>query len=356
MSSRNMKEANIAVFSSLDQYCLSRAEPISNAGQPRWIKTSSFGRRFLKCATLVDELAYSATLKTARFDLANRAYFVTSGFDVPEAPDRLRTEGLDGGLLTTFLAEIAPSPVAQPSEIHDVVGFADKTYAPDYEGHDPSLVASLYPKIQVFSIQDLLKEESFKVFFIICLSDRRIEQWIDAQLAETLNVVTKSSPTAIPYETLCRSILDMDPSALFLALYRCLEALYAHTQTHQLMTALDMSKPWTEMAQTLEETLGWYPREEPSLEALLQHAAPENLQEVVSALDDTIPDGTRSSSYAAKRIYQLRNALVHYRPFHRSKSSFKHLDWNRLCEAMVLLVVRIYGEVNKSWEQPTANS
>ena len=102
MSSRNMKEANIAVFSSLDQYCLSRAEPISNAGQPRWIKTSSFGRRFLKCATLVDELAYSATLKTARFDLANRAYFVTLGVSTtPEAlVVRCCDSTLDGGLLT----------------------------------------------------------------------------------------------------------------------------------------------------------------------------------------------------------------------------------------------------------------
>jgi hypothetical protein len=211
-------------------------------------------------------------------------------------------------------------------------------------------VSGLYPKIQVLSVADLLREESFKMFFLICLADRRrIEQWIDEQLATILNMITELSPAYIPYEILCRSVLDMDPSALFLALYRCLEALYAHTQTQRLMTALEISKPWAEMAETLEAALGWYPREEPSLEALLAHAVAEDLQAIAAALNDTIPAEARSEPYVAKRIYQLRNALVHYRPFHQ-KFPFKEVDWNRLCEAMALLVFHIYGEINKSWE------
>jgi hypothetical protein len=188
------------------------------------------------------------------------------------------------------------------------------------------------------------------MFFLICLADRRrIEQWIDEQLAATLNMITELSPAYIPFQILCRSVLDMDPRALFLALYRCLEALYAHSQTQRLMIALEISKPWAEMAETLEAALGWYPREEPSLEALLAHAVAEDLQATAVALNDAIPPDARSEPYVAKRIYQLRNALVHYRPFHR-KFSFEEVDWNRLCEAMALLVFHIYGEINKGWQ------
>jgi hypothetical protein len=351
MSSRNMIAANTVVFGSLDEYCMIRSEPLSNAGQPRWINTTSSGRQFLKDATLVAELSFSASVKVARFDFSNRAFFVTSGLDVPEIPVVLRVEDLDGGLLTAFLSELRPTPAVLPSLIRDIVEFADKTSTPDYEGHDPFLISSLYPKIHVFSIEDLLKEESYKIFFLICLSDRRrADQWIDEQLAQILNVVTELSPTSIPYETLCRSILEMDPSALFLALYRCLESLYAHTQTRRLMTALEMSKPWAEMAQILEATLGWYPREEPSLEALLGHAVREDLQAVASALNDKVPDEARSETYVAKKIYQLRNALVHYRPFHH-KFSYKEVNWNRLCEAMALLVFHVYGEINRGLER-----
>jgi hypothetical protein len=345
MPSRNMIDANTAVFGSLDQFCRSRGEPLSNAGKPRWIRTDHTGRAFLRYATIAERLSFSASVKIARFDLYSRAFFVTIGLDLPAPPDIFQAEHLDGGRLTAVLSELKSMPAALPSQIRDVVEVDDGESNEAYDGHDHQLLSTLYPKIQIFSIQGLPTEESFRVFFLICLADRRrIEQWIDERLATLLKLIAELSPAYIPYEILCRSILDMDPAALFLALYRCLEALYAHNQTTKLMTSLEISKPWTEMAELLEEALAWYPREEPSLEALLEHAVPEDLQAAAAALKDAIPAEARGHSYMAKRIYSLRNALVHYRPFHR-KFSFKEIDWNRLCEAMALLVFHIYGEI-----------
>jgi hypothetical protein len=347
MPSRNMIEANTKVFGSLDEFCLRRGEPLSNAGQPRWISTDHSGKAFLKYAKLAEHLSFSASVKIARFNFYSRAFFVTTGLDLPEAPEIFQVEQLDGGRLTTIISELKSMPVVLPSQIRNVVEADDGTSGLTYEGHDHQLLSTLYPKIQVFSVLDLPTEESFKVFFLICLADRRrIEQWIDEQLAAVLNLIVELSPTYIPYETLCRSVLDMDPGALFLALYRCLEALYAHTQSLRLMTSLKISKPWAEMAELLEEALGWYPREEPSLEALLEHAVSEDLHAIAAALKDFIPTEARKHSYMARRIYSLRNALVHYRPFHQ-KFSFNEVDWNRLCEAMALLVLHIYGEINK---------
>jgi hypothetical protein len=349
MSSRNMIASNTAVFSSIDKYCVNCEEPLSTAGQPRWISTTSSERRLLMDATLVAELSLSTSLKLARYDLSGRSYFVSSGFDLKEVPDPIQASGLDAGLLTAFLSELIPTPSAIASRVRDVVDVADKTSTPGYAGHDPSLISGLYPNILMFTIDDLLIEESFKIFFLICLYDRRcLQQWIDVDLGGILSLITELNPLFVPYEILCSSVLEMDPAALFLAFYRCLEALYAHTQTHRLMTQLGVSKQWTEMARTLEETLGWYPREEPSLEALLKHAVIDDLQSVASSLDDEIPSDARPAAYVAKRIYQLRNALVHYRPF-QQKFSFKGTNWNRLCEAMALLVLHIYGEVSRVW-------
>lgn len=231
MPSRHKKTANTAVFKLLDEYCSIRDEPLSNAGTPRWISTTECGTDFLVRATLAEQLSFSTSVKAARFDLSARAYFVTSGLDAPEPPSGVELKELDGSILTTFLAELAPRPAAMPSAVRNVVEFADQLSTPGYDGHDPPSVCSLFPKIQVFSVADLSKDETFRVFFLICLADRRrIDQWIDQQLAGALAAITELSPASIPYEVLCRSVLDMDPSALFLALYRCLEALYAHGQ------------------------------------------------------------------------------------------------------------------------------
>jgi hypothetical protein len=348
MPFRNKIAANTTVFKLLDEYCSLRDEPLLNSGAPRWISTTKSGRDFLVRATLSEQLSFSASVKVARFDMSNRAYFVTSGLDAPEPPACVRPEELDGGILTTFLAELVPAPAAPPSTIRDVVEVADKLSSDDYDGHDPAMICSLFPRIQVFSVVDLLTEETSKVFFLICLADRRrIDQWIDQQLANALAAMTELSPSAIPYEILCRSLLDMNPAALFLALYRCLEALYARAQAHALMAIIGLEKDWVEMAEALESTLGWYPREEPSLEALLTKARSEDLRAVASALMEPIPKDAKEAPFVARRIYHLRNALVHYRPFHR-KVSTNALDWNRLCEAMTLLVRHVHQESGQS--------
>jgi len=344
MPNRGKSAANAAVFRLLDEFCSSRDEPLANAGSPRWISTTNGGREFLVRARLTEQISFSASTKVARFDLSNRAYFISSGLDAPEPPKELTTEELDGGILTAFLAELAPRPLVPPLAIRDVVEFADKLSTPDYDGHDPSLMRDLFPKIQVFSAENLLPEETFKVFFLICLSDRRrIEQWIDQQLADTLMAMTELSASSVPYEALCRALLDMDPTALFLTLYRCLESLYAYAQAKAFIAAIGAEKNWLEMAEKLEITLGWYPREEPSLESLLGRALPEDLHGVAAALKEPIPRGATESSFVAKKIYQLRNAIVHYRPLHH-KVSIKRVDWNRLCEATTRLVRHIHKE------------
>ena len=351
MPSRNMKEANARIFTSLDDYCSMRSEPLSNAGKARWISTTPSGRKFLKDAILIEDLSFSSSVKLARFDHSGNSVFVSVGFDIENPPSSLDSLDMDGGMLTAVLAELGPVPNSSPISIKNIVEYSDKVSDPNYDGHDPFSVASLYPKMQFFAINDLLVDDTFKIFFLLCLSDsRRVDQWIDEQLTATLTEIIQLDRSAVPYDTLCRSILDMDPAGLFLALYRCLEAVYAHSQTRKLMTSVGISKPWVEMALILEESLGWYPREEPSLEALLHHADDTDLEAVVAALGVTIPGGAQLVNFVAKKVYHLRNGRVHFRPFHQAVS-LDGVDWNRLCEAMARLVFRIYAELSKTWTE-----
>jgi hypothetical protein len=75
MPSRNKIAANTAVFKLLDGYCSLRDD-----GAPRWISTTKGDREFLVRAILAEQLSFSTSVKVARYDLSNRAYFrVCSG-------------------------------------------------------------------------------------------------------------------------------------------------------------------------------------------------------------------------------------------------------------------------------------
>jgi hypothetical protein len=339
---RNKIEANTDIFVRLDEYCASRGEPIFNAGAARWIQTQKEDREFLVYSTRIQDLSLSPTLKIGRFDHANRSYFITAGFDFPEIPPELEEEDLTGGALTAFVSELVLRPIARPIEVREVVEVGDKDSV-GYEGHDFVQIASLYPLIQVVSSDILTEEDSLNIFLLLCLSDRRrYDHWIDENLAGAIKGLSALSTSAIPFDLLCKAVLDFDPSSLFLALYRSMETLYAREKTVALMKDLGITRNWVEVAQALESKLGWYPREETSLEGLLSHAKESDMNVAIGALNESLPGDSKLSSFTARRVYALRNGLVHYRSF-LSLPYLSKIDWCRLCEAMIAVVIDVYA-------------
>lgn len=344
MASRNKIDANKKIFSDLDVYCSINGEQPLNAGEGRWIVSAKGKdqRRLVK-ADLKSTLSFGASLKLARFDIDGISLFCTVGLELPDEIAALNEEGVGGGMMTAVLSELSPMPKATPLEVRNVIETGITTAG--YAGHEVFEISQLYPTLKVFSGIDISGDETPRVFFLICLADRtRAGVWMDQRLRANLELIADLSPVAIPYRILCRSLFDTDPSAVFLALYRCLEALYAYSHTSELMGKLDMDREWSQVAQILEETLAWRPREEPSLALLLNKAVKEDLKTMLSALGTTLPANADLVNYTTKQMYQLRNSLVHYRSFHQSFNP-DAVDWNRLCEATALTVLHIYSSI-----------
>ncbi|MFZ4551028.1 MAG: hypothetical protein ACOYNB_04320 [Aquabacterium sp.] len=338
-----MIDAHRRVFSSMDIFCAERNDPVKNAGADRWTATSKgLDKERLLFAKLQSSLSFADTLKIARFDHDEKSLFFTVGLELPDEIDFLQEEDLSGGALTLILSELSPRPVKSTSEIRNIVEAEDKNSTTGYKGHSYASIASLFPEIRCFSTKKLAEDETNRVFFLLCLSaTARGMLWMNSRLRETLTLIAELSPVAIPYRTLCRSVFDTDPSALFMALYRCLEALYAYSHTTSLINRLGIDEPWSNVAQILEETLSWRPREEQSLGTLLRHAVPNDLRAILSAMGEGDLEDGDIVNRATKRIYNLRNSLVHYRPFHQSFHP-ESVDWNVLCEATALLVLHVY--------------
>jgi hypothetical protein len=354
MPTRNMIEANKSVFGNLDDFCAIRSDPIRNAGKPRWIATSSNDKEFLKSARTLAHLSLSPNIRLAHYRFNDLSYVVVSGLEISDPPRGFVQEELGGGALTLFLAEEFPSPSGTTAQIRDVVEADDLAINPNFGGFEALQIASLFPAVQVFSTAQLEPEESYKAFFLLALCSRPVLHLRDEQFVNTIRGLAELSSQAIPYETLCRSVLDSDPSSIFLALYRCLEALYMHSHSQRLKTRLSLNLPWVELARTLEEILDWRPREEPSLAAILAYAKVENLVRTAESFNERIPEDASPNGFVAKRIYVLRNSAVHYRPFQQSAAK-EDVDWGRISESLAIVIFDIYDQISLGTDTATVS-
>ncbi|WP_303760255.1 hypothetical protein [Alcanivorax jadensis] len=258
-------------------------------------------------------------------------------------PATLSEKEMTGGMATAILGESGARPTASASSIKNIVEVYDDT-TDGYEGHRWEEIQTIYPSILCFKANDLDFQESDKAFYILSICHLiATESWIDEEISAQLIALCELDLKEIPYKTLCRSIFDTDRSSLFLSLYRCIEAIYAYDGANKISTALNLNIKWTDIAIALEDKLNWRPHEENSLSGLLKNSNNHTATKIVTALNITEPP-ENITSFAAKKVYKLRNGLVHYRPSHQSLD-FDEIDWAMLCSGMIDIVFDIYYQV-----------
>ena len=179
--SRHMIGANIAIFSMLDRYCVERGTTLNNNGSPRWIASSSAHRDFLIRSLVRDSLSFTAARKLARIEHSSRTFFCTTGFDHPNPLPGADEVPVDAAFLTVILAELSPRPSATIAEIRDIVEAGDKDSEPSYSGHDPDVIAKLFPDIRAFEMPALPPEATWRVFFKICIEECEFSEVMDRQ-------------------------------------------------------------------------------------------------------------------------------------------------------------------------------
>lgn len=344
--SRNMIAANQAIFHALDRFAASGGEPLDNAGEPRWIATSSRDKGVLLRGELSRSLRISQTRSIARIDLHSHNFFVLFGFGPAVTSSWLAEEDVNAGIVTVALAELNPKPIASPLQIKEIVDAQDRRMA-GYIGHSAQDIAGLFPTMRTFVGSNLAAEESDRVFFDFILSETQSsDNWIDEHLARDLRLLLDLKLIGIPYMTIARSMLDFDQSSLFMALYRCLESLYSHAGANRLREALNVTAPWEDVAIALESELNWRPIEGQSLEVLVNMGAGSDLSEICEAIKPAFAAGPSAdpAKAAGYYLYKLRNSVVHYRPAH-SKIDHSLVDWSKLCSSCTMLIAYVYSEV-----------
>ena len=338
---RNMIEANKALFRHLEGHCAIRGEPILNAGAARWVQGDLAAQDWLKRLELNLQLRFGRRRSLTWLSYDGTDFLCLVGFEFDPELAQIESAPGNAGVTVCVLSELRPLPTATPAEIRNVVEVGSRD-EPDYQGHDYTAVAGLFPSVRLFSTVGPLDQEAASRLFLMVGVDecRNGDSWIHDPLADDLLSLADLNIRLFPYDAVCRSIFDWDPRSLYMALYRCLEATYAYESCRKLVESLGLDKEWYELAAALDAEVGWHPQHAASLNLVLQYALEDDLRAVCDCLGVT--DGPDLSVRAGRAIYRLRNRIVHYTA-RTVDLGLDDADWNELCRRMVGIVLHVFS-------------
>lgn len=338
--SRSMILANASVFDRLADYCADRRVEISEPRGARWIHANPIADETLKRLEVGEKMSFGRHRHLARLVDKEDEYIGLVGFSFE--PDDRRYVELDDiqGFDVCLLSEIAVHPTASAVQVRNVVE-AGLQGEPGYEGHDNEAVMGLFPSIHILQRTDSSDRAAvWPLFFALCVDESLASgSWIDTTLADSLHSLAELQVPSLPYQDLCRAVLDLDPRSLYMSLYRCIEATYAYETATSLGRSLAVTLPWYEVAARLDSDMGWRPPELQSLNSALAHATDGDLEEICACLDADVGVDLRAS--AGRAIYRLRNRIVHYRPT-TEPLQLETIDWNRACNLLVTISVDVF--------------
>jgi len=342
---REMVGANAAIFQTLDDAVSSLGHHIPNSGSPRWISTNPNERGFLKDSKVLNIVKIGQNRSVLHLEYGGFSFFSTVGFSEKIELSHLTEIDTTSSQLTVILFEGNVKPNCGPLEIIQNIGGQDKNSDLGYTGHPPALVLPLYPLIRIFKFTGGVIDDFWQAHFMLCLEEAMATgSWMDQELFRSLKTMSELDSAKIPYSVLCRSIFDHDRTSLFLALYRCLEALYSYAATASLVSSLGIQKDWKVVSKQLEIDLRWYPKEDAALQGLFQRAGLKELIDISNSLKIPQEPLDTLSGRSARAIYDIRNKSVHFRPFHQGVD-FDLIDWSKLCTALSCIVLDVYNEI-----------
>lgn len=211
----------------------------------------------------------------------------------------------------------------------------DKGNAKEIKFND---IESLLPSIKIYKVHDsrISTEKDLS----------KIQGYIEASAGNSqfnediISLFTEmfQSSYKIPFETLYLSMTSNHYKQSFIEIYRCIERLYPipalaeFYQTVQTPVTCNI-----ELAEIIENTIGWRPKESESLEKILS----ELDQDCTLSLNAAKSETPFSSFSNANFIYKLRNANVHFRKS-LGTTNLSEKKWQEIILAMLKVTKNIY--------------
>jgi len=345
-----MIKANEHIFSSLVDFVKQNGIDIPEG--IRYIKTDGEEKRWLKELKVSQKQIILPNLRTVSINFDQKEYFVVVGWDDSESFDEvLDPIFLNAGLVTALLFELEV-PIRRevgPYEIADEIQYKYQTCdkEQEYSGHDFSEVSKFFEPILAYQILEespLNGDDIIQISgFYICENNKKLSLSFSPETIGIFERVFIEGPSSIPYENLLSSLTSVRWKHSFLDIYRCIEQLFPISRLYDLHQSLGISISLLEFSAKIENSIGWRPKEDETLNKLFDELPTEArklFSEVRYYLDST-KEGELGTWF-----YKIRNSIVHYRPA-TQQFELDDENCNKLIRGALLVIEYLYEKYNQ---------
>lgn len=229
-----------------------------------------------------------------------------------------------------------------------------------------------YEKFTIFKITpdgDFAKATSWQIVSYLMAKQTKY-RWLPFEdlTIDAYETMTQVASPNIPYELICESLLSNKWKYAYKDLYRCIEGLYTYPHVTGFRHDISCNTvSLKKLASSIERKLGWRPTEIEAFSLLLKEVDTSILDTCIELFTD---EGIKSwdsdvlaiqqleeasgrdmhkirqyqkiihekkAGYAAKKLYLLRNSLVHFRPALDTIDK-DDTEWNKIIVSMLALI------------------
>lgn len=343
MMSQNAIEGSTKFFAILDDYCANHGIPNGNSGSGRYVAGAAESVDFFVNAKLQKKIIVNPACRLMLMEYEDQKVVLTYGINGGQGLSYLVERDVGPGEMTCMILSHELLPVVDPATVSDFVG-AGEIGLHGYVGHQIEDALSLFKCIRSFTVLQTEDIDFNRISFEIAIDAVEInDQWMGSELINDMKALSDLG-LDLPFRNLTRSLSDNDPSSLFLSLYRCLEATYSYKVCSKLINELGLNLNWTEMYKIMDVEAKWRPRELESLEYILSLGSVADHAAVLEAIKYST---AKNKSRSADLIYDLRNSLVHFKPYQSIDKIYENIEWNKLCRAIAGYIFDIYQQIPK---------
>lgn len=348
---RNKKEANRRVFERLEELLPDGISGLKvGPDVPRWIKTKPGPEEeYLKHCKVVQSWQCLRGKTVLELQCGEQRFIVLPEKpweSEPFMPGLTRQVNDNPGILTVVWGE-GNWPIRRYADI----GFelANEVFGVD-GGFEYCTIAKFFEPLDVWEIDPSeLGPGPTRLYQVY---GRRLIQEpelltleFSSDLLDKAGILLERYPGNVLGEPVFRALTATHYEHAFLEFYRCIERLYPVPYIRGFYNRLPNPPSFNELAMFVEKELRWRPRDEDALIKLLGNlddkAILTRLEQVLHVHIQSPTSEVRSAP-VARRIYELRNSIAHFRA--TSRATYSTLDWNLVLSILCDAIIELYSK------------
>ncbi|MGK8889881.1 hypothetical protein [Burkholderia gladioli] len=352
--SRNMIEANTKIFSRLAE---AAREMLSQEliDVKRAVATDAEGKRWLKNVEISSNPLLSVGLNS-RFaigSLDGERYLLSIGIAIESPPADFELIEINSGAFTAFVAEMDVGFIRTRDFAEKIREYVFYPTSESVEKIDVEVIRPFFAPLQLFRVHrdsplNCDRVSPYRTALAAVLGAPSVVglPWSGATL-ERLDAMARNPHERVPFHVLLRAVTETRPDAAFLAVYRCVEQLFPVPKIAELSADLKLDRAAMEVAASIERHLSWRRREDDAIAYLFEQISAETINRLATLTRNGHAEDVSPRS-VSRRVYELRNQCVHYRPIHGTDLDIS-VNWMEISDTLLEGVEQLYAAYNTAF-------